>query len=277
MTITQTLRIEPLNPVIAARVTGIDLHRPIADDSARELREAFARHAVLCLPDQKITPQDQIAFASLFGLVDANYRSQTTMHDRQQPRRGVMLVSNIRKNGEPIGVLPDGEMHFHSDGAHRDVPYTATTLYAIKVPSQGGDTRFAAMEAAYEALPDDIKHRLDGRDAHHVFNYNETTRDKMRQDDPATSTHPVVRVHPDTGRRSLYVSRLMTRDIIGLERPESDKMLAFLFDHCEKPEFVHAHRWAPGDLVIWDNRCVNHARSDFPPEETRLLRRYTIT
>jgi taurine dioxygenase len=133
------------------------------------------------------------------------------------------------------------------------------------------------MEAAYEALPDDIKHRLDDRKAHHVFNYNETTRDKMRQDDPATSTHDVVKVHPDTGRRSLYVSRLMTRDIIGLERPESDELLAFLFDHCEKPEFVHTHRWAPGDLVIWDNRCVNHARSDFPPEETRLLRRYTIT
>lgn len=277
MTITQTLDIEPLSPVIGARVTGIDLHRPTGPDVARELREAFARFAVLCLPDQKITPRDQIAFAALFGPVDADYRPQDTDYNSRQPRRGVMLVSNIRKNGEPIGVLPDGEMHFHSDGAHRDQPYRATTLYAIKIPSRGGDTRFAAMAAAYEALPDDIKHRLADRKAHHVFNYNETSRDKMRQDDPATSTHPVIRVHPDTGRRSLYVSRLMTRDIIGLERAESDELLDFLFDHCEKPEFVYAHRWTPGDLVIWDNRCVNHARSDFPPEETRLLRRYTVT
>ena len=188
-------------------------------------------YEVITLPGEKITPQDQIAFASLFGPVDANYRSQASAYDRQQPQRGVMLVSNIRKNGEPIGVLPDGEMHFHSDGMHRDRPYRATTLYAIKVPSRGGETRFAAMTSAYEALPDDIKRRLEGRMAHHVFNYNETTRDKMRQDDPATSTHPVVRTHPDTGRRSLYVSRLMTRDIVGMERSESDELLALLFDH----------------------------------------------
>ncbi len=277
MTLSLTLDIRPLNPVIGASVTGIDLHRPIDPGAARELRDAFARHAVLCLPGQKITSRDQIAFAAVFGPVDANFRSQTTAYDRKQPRRGVMLVSNIRRNGEPIGVLPDGEMHFHSDGAHRDKPYRATTLYAIKVPTEGGETMFAAMAAAYEALPGDIKRRLAERKAHHVFNYNETTRDKMRQDDPSTSTHAVVQVHPDTGRRSLYVSRLMTRDIIGMDRAESDDLLAFLFDHCEKPEFVYAHRWKPGDLVIWDNRCVNHARADFPPEQTRLLRRYTVS
>jgi len=276
-TIAQTLDIEPLHPMIGARVAGVDLHGPIGPDVAQVLRETFARYAVLCLPDQKITPQDQIAFAGLFGPVDASYRTQATAYDRQQPQRGVMLVSNIRKNGEPIGVLPDGEMHFHSDGMHRDRPYRATTLYAIKVPSRGGETRFAAMTSAYEALPDDIKRRLEGRMAHHVFNYNETTRDKMRQDEPATSTHPVVRTHPDTGRRSLYVSRLMTRDIVGMERSESDELLAFLFDHSEKPEFVYDHPWKPGDLVIWDNRCVNHARADFPPEQTRLLRRYTVS
>jgi len=275
--IAERLEIEPLSPVIGASVRGIDLRRPAEAHRARELRDAFARHAVLCLPGQKITPQHQIAFAALFGPVDSHYRSQATAYDRQQPQRGVMLVSNIRKNGEPIGVLPDGEMHFHSDGMHRDRPYRATTLYAIKVPSRGGETKFANMTAAYAALPDDVKRRLEGRDAHHVFNYNETTRDKMRQDDPATSTHPVVRVHPDTGRPALYVSRLMTRDIIGLERAESDELLDFLFDHCEKPEFVYAHRWVPDDLVIWDNRCVNHARADFPPEQTRLLRRYTVS
>ena len=98
----------------------------------------------------------------------------------------------------------------------------------------------------------------------------------MRDDAPAV-IHPLVRVHPDTGRRSLYLSRLMTRDIVGMDPTESDELLAFLFDHCEAPEFVHAHRWTPGDLVIWDNRCVNHARTDFPAEEPRLLRRYTVS
>ncbi len=267
-----------MTPAIGATVTGVDLRRPIDPDVARELRDAFTRHAVLCLPGQKITPQQQITFALLFGAVDAGTPVGGDP-GKVRSKRGVMLVSNIRKDGKFIGVLPEGEMHFHSDGAHRAKPYRATTLYAIKVPSSGGDTRFAALAAAFEALPADLQRRLVKLEAQHVFNYNKTTRAEMRsdEDDPVTAIHPVVRVHPDSGRRALYVSRLMTRRIVGLDAAESDELLGFLFDHCERPEFVYAHRWTPDDLVIWDNRCVNHARSDFPAEEARLLRRYTVS
>jgi len=275
MTIAETLDMELLSPSVGARITGVDLRPPMAPEVAQALREAFACHAVLCLSGQKVTAQQQIVFASLFGHVDA---VNPTGKDPGvvRSKRGVMLVSNIRKDGAFIGVLPEGEMHFHSDGAHRSKPYRATTLYAIKVPSIGGETKFAAMAAAYEALPAEMQQQLSGMQARHVFNYNKTTREEMR-DDAAAVVHPLVRVHPDTGRRALYVSRLMTRDIVGLERAESDELLDFLFEHCENPKFVYAHRWAPDDLVIWDNRCVNHARADFPAHETRLLRRYTVS
>jgi taurine dioxygenase len=276
MTRTGTLQVEAVHPLAGARVTGIDLRDPIDPDTARKLREAFARHSVLCVPGQKISPQDQIAFARLFGRVDAGYREQPVGRHKEQPGRGVMLVSNIRKNGKPIGALPDGEMHFHSDGQHREIPYRATTLYAIKVPSRGGDTLFAAMHAAWEALPERMRAKLDGLTARHVFNYNATTREAMRNDG-AGAIHPLVRIHPETGRKSLYVSRLMTQRILELEPAESDALLEQLCAHCERPEFVYAHRWTPGDLVIWDNRCLNHARTDFPAEQPRLLRRYTVS
>ncbi len=272
----ELIAIEKTAPALGARVTGIDLHRPIDAHTAQILREAFAEHAILCLPGQKITPRDHAAFARLFGRVDADPKRLQDNPDESRSKPGVMLVSNIKKDGVPIGVLPDGEMHFHSDGAHREVPYRATTLFAIKIPSRGGDTLFASLAAAYEALPVELQEKLSGAQANHVFNYNKTTRAEMRDDAPVV-VHPLVRVHPDTGRRSLYLSRLMTRDIVGMSRLESDDLLGFLFDHCEKPEFVYAHRWAPGDLVIWDNRCLNHARTDFSPEEPRLLRRYTVS
>lgn len=277
VTETQTLHIEPITPAVGARITGVDLARPMDPHVAQGLRDAFVEHAVLCLPNQQLEPEHQAAFAGIFGMVDDGNR-QSTDPNKMQSERGVMFVSNIRENGKPIGVLPDGEMHFHSDGSHRDTPYRATTLYALKVPSRGGETKFAAMAAAFEALPADQQERLAGLKACHVFNYNKTTRSEMRRDDDAQhAIHPLVKIHPDSGRRSLYISRLMTRNIVGMDDDESEALLLELFDHCEKPEFIYAHPWEVGDLVIWDNRSVNHARNDFPAEEPRLLRRYTVS
>lgn len=278
MTVTQTIKVEPTHPAVGARVTGVDLLRPIEPEVADELRAAFSRHAVLCVPGQTIEPENQVDFASVFGPVDDDNRQMDDPNETQS-RRGVMYVSNIREDGKLIGVLPDGEMHFHSDGMHRDKPYRATTLYAIKVPSQGGNTMFSSQAAAFEALPADMQQRLDGLQARHVFNYNKTTRAEMRTnlDETAFAIHPLVRTHPDSGRKSLYLSRLMTHSIIGLDDAEGEELLLELIDHCEKPEFVYSHKWTPNDLVIWDNRCVNHARTDFSADEPRLLRRYTVS
>lgn len=276
-TVVPKLVVDPAHPAVGARATGVDLRDPITDDMAQQIRAAFTEHSVLCFPGQEITNDHQADFAALFGKADTADRTKEDP-DSKQSKRGVMYVSNIREDGKPIGVLPDGEMHFHSDGAHRDKPYRATTLFAIEVPNIGGETKFAGMAAAYEALPPAQRGLLDTLEARHVFNYNKTTREEMRRDDDVShAIHPLVKMHPDSGRKSLYVSRLMTCNIVGMADDQSEDLLLSLFDHCERPEFVYTHNWKPGDLVIWDNRSVNHARNDFPADQRRLLRRYTVS
>ena len=270
----------PLSAVVGASVAGIDLRRPIGDAAAAALRDAFAKYSVLCVRGQRLSATEHARFVDAFGPVDAGYRVRSGHGGGEVRKRGVMLVSNIRKDGVPVGSLPDGEMQFHSDGAHRDVPYAATSLHAIRIPSRGGDTLFANLAAAWDALEDGMKARLEGLRARHVYGYDDTFRDEAAGENDASSssaTHDLVRIHPVTGRKSLYLSRLMTRYVVGMDRRESDALLGRLFDHAENPRFVYAHEWAVGDVLIWDNRCLNHARTDFPADEDRLLRRYTIS
>jgi taurine dioxygenase len=195
-----------------------------------------------------------------------------------QRHPAVMLISNIREDGKPIGALPDGEMQFHTDQCHQERPAMASMLYAIEVPKTGGNTLFANAYSAYETLPDAIKRRIEGRRALNAYDYDKaaTQRGEKVRDDAPSYAHPVVRTHPATGRKALYVNRLMTRRIEGLPPSESEELLTFLFDHQEQSEFIYEHVWRPGDLVMWDNRCTLHARTDFGPRERRLLRRVTI-
>lgn len=277
------VELEPLSPILGARVRGIDLRRECSEAEVIELRKSFARYHVLCFPDQEITNDDQIRFARIFGRADADFigKPQNVDYpaDDGPAKRGVMFISNIREEGKQVGALPDGELHFHSDGAHRKSPYRATTLYGIKIPSRGGETKFANLELAYQRLPQELKQRIETLKVRNVYDTRATLRSQTNEDDDTLSNavHPLVRVHPDTGYKSLFCSRLMTRNIVGMDLAESGALLAQLFEHIEKPEFVYAHKWTPGDLLIWDNRCLNHARNDFPAEETRHLRRVTIS
>jgi taurine dioxygenase len=151
-------------------------------------------------------------------------------------------------------------------------------LYAIEVPRVGGNTLFANAYAAYETLPDDIKRQIDGRKAINAYDYaNASVKRGTRLGEGVPQyAHPVVRTHPATGRKALYVNRLMTVAIEGLPEDESDGLLNLLFDHQEQPRFVYEHVWRVGDILMWDNRCTLHARSDFSPDERRLMRRVTI-
>ena len=154
----------------------------------------------------------------------------------------------------------------------------ASMLYAIEVPSKGGNTLFANGYMAYETLPAEIRRRIDGRKALNAYDYdNASTRRGTRVADGVPSyVHPAVRTHPATGRKALYVNRLMTVRIEGLPQDESDELLAFLFDHQEQRRFVYEHVWRLGDLLLWDNRCSSHARTDFPSSERRLMLRTTV-
>ena len=266
--------------MLGASIQGIDLRNPVDLDSQELLYQTFINHSVLCFPGQELTAKDQLRFANLFGRGDGGDRvKRRDNKQRRTGERGMMYVSNIRENGQLIGVLPDGEMMFHSDGAHRESPYRATTLYAIKIPSRGGNTLFSNLYAAYDALPQNTKNKIENLVTRIVYDYEAVDRADTIAADPVLprAHHKLVKTHPDSGRKTLYLSRLMTQDIIDIDPYEGEELLLELFDHSEKPEFVYSHKWKVDDLIIWDNRCTNHARTDFPPDEQRMLRRYTVS
>ena len=265
--------VRPLSPAIGAEILGVDLRDAIDDDLAAKMLDAWHAHLVILLRDQTLSEEDQVRFAERFG---PPAKIHTPQFQRQHP--AVMLISNIREDGKPIGALPDGEMQFHTDQCHQERPAKASMLYAIEIPSVGGNTLFANAYLAYETLPDEIKRRIDGRKALNAYDYDTgaTIRGADVPDGAPAYAHPVVRTHPATGRKALYVNRLMTRRIEGLPPQESEELLNLLFDHQEQPQFIYEHIWRPGDILMWDNRCTLHARTDFSAAERRLLRRVTI-
>ena len=267
------LAVQPLSAALGAEIIGVDLSKDVDEQICAQLRDAWHRHLVILLRDQKLSEGDQVRFAEMFG-------PPAVIHTKQFVRShpAVMLISNIREDGKPIGALPDGEMHFHTDQCHQERPAMASMLYALEVPSAGGNTLFANGYKAYETLPDEIKRRIDGRKALNAYDYDTAAMKRGTQiaEGVPSHVHPVVRTHPATGRKALYVNRLMTVRIEGLPAQESDELLDLLFDHQERREFIYEHVWRPGDLLMWDNRCALHARTDFSPSERRLMRRVTI-
>ena len=264
--------VRPLSPALGAEILGVDLRDPIDGARERQLLDAWHQHLVILLRDQTLDEDTQVRFAETFG-APAKITSGRTFSLKHP---SVMLISNIRQDGKPIGALPDGEMHFHTDQCHQEIPAKATILYAIEIPTQGGDTLFSNAYTAYETLPDEIKRRIAGRRALNAYDKDSTQRTASYENAGSSCWHPVVRTHPVTGRQALYVNRLMTREIEGLPREESDAILQQLFDHQEQPQLVYEHVWRPGDILMWDNRCTLHARTDFSAGERRMLRRVTL-
>jgi taurine dioxygenase len=268
------LALRRLAPTIGAEVLGLDLRQPIDPATAQALRQAWYEHAVLLVRGQELTEDQQARYGEVFGPLALAHAT------RRLPGRhqSVMLISNIRENGKPIGALPDGEMFFHSDLCYTEHPVVGTMLYSIEVPPAGGNTMFADQYAAYATLPEAVKARVDKLRATNRYDigYDVTIRRGRASPDAPHWTHPMVRIHPKTGRRALYVNRLMTHDVESMSEAEAEALLAPLYDHQEQRCFVYEHVWRPGDVVLWDNRCTLHARTDFSPSERRLLRRITI-
>jgi taurine dioxygenase len=271
----QTIEVVPLSPALGAEIRGVDLRAPLDDESIRIIRKAWNDHIVIRLRGQEMSEEDQVRFGETFGPLNRSAKKRAH-HNAANP--AIMLISNIRENGQLIGALPDGEMHFHTDQSHQETPCSGTMLYALEVPSTGGDTLFANCYTAYETLPDEMKQRLEGKRALHAYDYDNasTRRGTVLKEGVPHAVHPVVRTHPETGRRALYVNRLMTLRIEDMDAQESEDILQMLFDHIEQPAFVWGQQWKAGDVVLWDNRCSVHARTDFSAAERRLMRRVTI-
>ncbi|MBT5048630.1 MAG: TauD/TfdA family dioxygenase [Rhodospirillaceae bacterium] len=267
----------PLSDALGAEIRGLDLREKLDAETISAVEQAWYDHIVLAFRDQDLTIEQQRAFASQLGSLAPRGGEGGTKHE-QAISENVMLVTNIRENGKPIGTLPDGEMMFHSDTPYFETPRKATLLYGIDIPSRGGETLFSNSYKVAETLPEEIKHKLAGKKAMQIYDYGaqEKTEDTYDFDIHPHYAHPIFRKHPETGRTSLFISELMTVEILDLPKDESRDLLAFLFAHQAREEFVYAHAWRPGDLVIWDNRCSVHARNDFPSDERRLLRRLVL-
>ena len=260
--------IRPLSTAIGVEVRGIDLADRLDATVFGQIREAWERNCVALFRGQRLSEVKQIIFANYFG-------RPGKVSGRPPP---LLYVTNARDPRGAPGHLPEGPIDFHSDQSFLDEPSMATMLYALDVPGRGGNTLFANGFGAYDALPSEVKRRLSGRLALHAYDSQTNPTRRPEQAPPGANpvAHPIFRVHPTTGRVALYVNRLMTWSIVGLPPDESRRMLDFLFDHQERPEFVHEHVWKPGDLVVWDNRSCLHGRTDFDQSELRRLRRVTV-
>jgi taurine dioxygenase len=272
------IALRKLAPAIGAEVVGVDLSQPVDDALFREIERAWHDHCILLFRKQTLDDLQQVAFAGRFG--DLAHTLKAYEGGKIHP--ALMFVTNEKKDGKYVGALPDGEMFFHSDMCYLEQPLSAAMLFAIALPPEGGNTVFASMYAAHDALPPNLREKLEGRLA--VNSYEPgygTSNVKMRTKAPSSPTahafaHPVIRTHPATGRKALYVNRLMTEYIVDMPRAESDALLEQLFDHQEQPQFQYEHRWEIGDLLMWDNRCTLHARKDFPATHLRKMRRVAV-
>ena len=266
------ITVSPLSEAIGARIEGVDLRREVDTGTFDTIRNALFEHAIIVVPRQTLDEDDQERFCRYFGELEM-VRSGEAPSDHP----AVLMITNVTDSGRPT-ALEDGEMMFHYDQCYYENPALGSTLYAMEIPDEGGNTLFANCRLAYEALDDGWKARLDGLRALHYYDYKRdpTLRPSDINPDAPQWVHPVVRTHPETGRKAIYVNRLMTLWIEGIDRDESDEILDYLFAHIEKPEFVYEHEWTVGELIMWDNRCSAHARTWFSPDKRRMMRRVTV-
>ncbi len=276
-----SLQVRPFRAPAGAEVLGLDLTAPISDDAFAHIHHAHLLHHVLVFRDQRITPAQQIAFSRRFGPLQIHVLHQFQL--RHHPE--VLIVSNIIENGKPIG-LGDAGHYWHSDLSYKEKPSLGSMLHAQELPAEGGDTLFANMHLAWETLPIELRHAIAGRRAEHSYL---AKYEALRQRSPwrpalsaqqiaevAPAVHPVVRTHPETGRRALFVSEHFTTRIVGLPEDESNDLLQQLFAHSVKPEHLYRHAWQPHDMVFWDNRSLMHLATGCPDTMRRLLYRTTI-
>lgn len=268
--------------VIGAEVHGVDLAQPLSGKTFATLEMAFNERAVLCFRNQTLAESRLVAFAKRFGEVEKIFLSHYSHPEYPE----IMFVSNVKENGRDIGHADAGRV-WHSDMSYTMTPPRATMLYAIEVPIENGialgDTHFASAAAAYDSLPYKMQTRLEGLQAiHQVAGRRALTGTGMqdqasREQQPAV-VHPVVRTHPITGRKCLYVIRGECQGIEGMGTDESLEMINELADLVPQPQFCYTHKWQVGDLLMWDNCSVQHlATFDYQwPEHRRLMHRVTV-
>jgi taurine dioxygenase len=272
----QHIRVEPLSAHVGAEIAGVDLAAPVPDAAMGEIRQAFGEHGVVFFHDQHLTPEQHVGVAERFGPIDINRFFAAVP--------GHPMIAEVRKEREQQRNIGGG---WHTDHSYDEVPALGSMLYALEVPRTGGDTLFASMYAAYDALSDGLKATLEGTHAchssRHVFGAAAMARRgdlNGRIGNPELATqdavHPVVIRHPDTGRKALYVNPGFTLRFDGWTDDESRPLLEYLYRHAVRPEFTCRFHWREGSLALWDNRSTWHFAVNDYHGERRLLHRITI-
>ena len=258
--------INPLSPTLGAEVVGLDLNEPLSDAVFLEIERAWQdANGVLVFRGQDLAPEAQIAFSRRLGDLEVHVAKRYLLPGHPEIYR---VSTKQDANGKAMGN-PESGRYWHSDLSYLDPPAKASLLYALEVPSIGGDTMFTNMAAAHDALSEPVRTMLNGLMAVHDYSYVRRMFSPGfgRSADPnqvPPVRHPVVRPHSDTGRKTLFVNPGFTTHIDGLTRQESEAILSFLFDHATRPEFIYRHNWSVGDAVLWDNRStMHHAVHDF--------------
>ncbi|TRX74181.1 TauD/TfdA dioxygenase family protein [Pseudomonas mangiferae] len=280
-----TIEVIPSGAALGAEIRGVDLSKPLSDDTRRQILAAWHEHLVLYFRGQNLSDPALLQFGECFGEVLADNRpvDYNRAADTEYPDR-IDVISNVVVDGKPIGALGDGEALWHTDT--QPVPNSALILHALETPSQGGRTRFGNMYTAYETLPDDLREQVEGRASIHdriyglqkntLFHSSSATLDAFDKSRMPGPWWPIVRTHGETGRKALHLQREGGGYVVGLSSEDSDRLLERLWAHMTQPHLIWEHSWQVGDVLVWDNRCTIHARTPFQSTERRRLHRVTV-
>lgn len=269
--------INALSADTGVEVHGVDLTRTPNVETIAALNKAFSDHSVLVVRDQRMDPHQMVDTVQHFGEIFPQHNSRFALPECPQ----IHYISNQDKHADGTRYIPGEGYHTdHSNDAH---PPKATVLLAISLPDVGGDTQFVNMHRAYEDLPAETKQRIDGLKAVHVYQSKHSTCKLLSlpkgndRDVPAVVVHPLVRTHPETGRKALYINPIRIKAIEGMDEPEALELLDELLEHATQEKYQYRYKWRNGDLVMWDNRCLLHkANGDYEHAQTRLLYRVML-
>jgi len=274
-----SIEVIPTGAALGAEICAVDLSQPLGDNVFAVIERAYDEHGVIFFRDQRITPRQQVAFTRRFGDIEFNiFGERWSVPDSPE----IVVVSNVTEDGNPIGVRRAGE-NWHSDMCYTARPPRGTMLYAHEVPNllglPLGDTEFASAAAAWDALPAKMKQFLGDRRAGFDFIGRKRafppTQAEIDRNPPVT--HPIVRTHPRTGRKCLYIMRDDCTGIDGMDGDEAAALIAALADHIVKPAFIYRHQWRAGDVLLWDNCMVQHrAIQDYDLPQRRIMHRTTM-
>jgi taurine dioxygenase len=260
---------EPLAAALGAEVSDVDLSKPVDDSTFDEITDAWMKYQVLFFRDQDITVDDQKAFAKRYGELHVH----PVLH--QMKDQGHPEVAVLQSNADQPFVAE----RWHSDVTFEKVPPLGSILRAVEVPEKGGDTMWASMYAAYDALSDSMQRLLSSLEAYHDgggFKAVATDEQRKTLEQDQTAIHPVIRTHPVTGRKTIFVNSTFTKYIVGMKRAESRAILSFLYDHMATPEFTCRFRWRKNSIAMWDNRCTQHRVIADNLKDLRRMERITI-